>query len=95
MKKIKTGSEKEYKIAIVEADDFLREELEDADYEGETVEELIEAAGRRIMPNFKDILEDHKIRNFIVHDVDYKLDVSLAKKILADYEKAIKNVYSY
>lgn len=95
MKKIKTGSEKEYKVAIVEADDFLREELEDAEYQGETMEELIQAAGRRVMVNFKDILEGHKIRNFIIHDVNYRLDLNLAKKVLADYEKAIKNVYSY
>ncbi|MEK7664012.1 MAG: hypothetical protein AAB340_00985 [Patescibacteria group bacterium] len=95
MKKIVTGSEKEYKIAIIEADDFLLEEMQDAEYRGDTFEEMVESASRRVLPNKDEVLYAHKVRNSLVHDVNYKLDLNLAKKILIHYEKAIKSIYSY
>jgi len=94
MKRIEGGSEKEYKISILEADDLLYKALEEADVQGDTFEELVEHASRRILPNSDDILQAHKIRNLIVHDVNYRLDSNLAKKTLDDYEKAIRNVYT-
>lgn len=93
-KKVAVGSEKEYKLALVEADDFLRKVLEDADYQGDTLEELAEDAGKRVLPNLENILQAHKLRNTVVYDVNYRLDLNLAKKILDDYEKAVKSVSS-
>lgn len=93
--RITIGSEKEYKLAVVHADDFLYQELQDAEFQGSTFEEMVKSAGRRLLPNWQDILQAHKIRNDIVYNVDYKLDINTAKKILDDYEKAIKSIYSY
>ena len=95
LKKVDSGLEKDYKFAILEADEFLKEVLEDADYQGETFEELIKNAGTRMIPNIDDVLQAHKIRDLIVHNVNYMLDLTLAKKMLQDYEKAIKNTYVY
>ena len=44
-----------------------------------------------ILSNFNDILVAHKIRDSIVFDNDYSLDSEFAKKVLTDYEKAIKD----
>lgn len=92
MKGIETGTESEYKVAIIEADEFLYKTLEDKGYDGETFEELIGTAGRKIVPSAEDILSAHNIRNSIVHDSDYKLDLEMAKGILDNYGKAIKNL---
>ena len=92
MKNAASGSEKGYKLAVVEAEEFLYKTLEDAGYEGETFEDLITSAKRRIRFNEKDILVDHTVRNSIVYDVNYRLDATVAKKILADYESLIKNI---
>ncbi|MEK7124502.1 MAG: hypothetical protein AAB877_02360 [Patescibacteria group bacterium] len=89
---IKTESEAEYKIAIVEADDFLYQTLETGGFRGETFEELANDAGRKMISNFQDILEAHQIRNAIVYGQDYDLPLEKAKKILSDYENAIKNI---
>ncbi len=94
-KKIVSESEKEYKLAVLEADEFLLEEMQDAEFRGGSFEEMVEGGGRMIISNWEGILQAHKIRNFIVHNVNYKLDVSLAKKVMDDYEKAIKSIYSY
>jgi len=92
MKNTASGTERGYKLAVVEAEEFLYKTLEDAGYEGETFEDLITSAKRRIRFNEKEILIDHTVRNSIVYDVNYRLDTTVAKKILADYESLIKNI---
>lgn len=92
VQKTESGFESEYKLAIIEADDFLYQTLEDRGYNGETFEELVNSAGKKISPDFKDILEAHNIRNSIIYNSDYKLDLEKARKILSDYENAIKNI---
>lgn len=92
IKRTESGAESDYKFAIVEADDFLYQVLEEAGYEGETFEELAGNAGKKMSNNFKDILEAHAIRNLVVYDLDYKLDLDLAKRMLSSYENAIKNI---
>jgi len=91
IKRIEAGSENGYKLAITEADDFLNQILEEKGSEGETFEELVNSS-KKIIPNFEDVLSAHIIRNSIVHNPDYKLDSENAKKILSDYESAIKNI---
>ncbi len=93
-KKLDSGLEGEYKLAIIEADDFLNETLEERGYEGKDFEEVVKKAGRILQANLDEILEAHKIRNSIVYDPDYKLDVESAKKYLLIYETVIKNTAS-
>ncbi len=92
IKKTESGSEKDYKLSIVEADDLLQEVLREGGYKGEDFEDLVNKIGKKIMPNYEDILQDHEIRNEIVYNLDYNLDLQKAKKILDDYDSAIKNV---
>ena len=94
-KKIITESEKEYKLAMLEADEFLFEEMQDAEFSGGSFEEMLNGDGRRLIQNRDEILEAHKIRNLIVHNTNYSLDVNLAKRMMGEYEKAIKSIYSY
>ncbi len=90
MKKTEGGSESDYKLAIIEADDLLYKTLEDKGYRGETFEQLLSNAEKKIMPSPEEILSAHAIRNSIVYDFDYKLDIEVAKGLLRQYEKAIK-----
>lgn len=94
-KRIETGSEPEYKLAIVEADDFLNEVLEKKAYSGETFEERVRQVEKIQLPNLEEILEMHEIRNSIVYDPDYRLDLDRAGKILNIYETAIKNIEAF
>ncbi len=91
-KSIKSGTESEYKLAIIEADDFLYQVLEEKDFEGDSLEELVQKAGRKRIQHYDDILEAHRVRNAIVYDTSYELDVEMAKKILSNYESAIKSI---
>ncbi|MEK7541156.1 MAG: hypothetical protein AAB529_02925 [Patescibacteria group bacterium] len=91
-KRIESGVESEYKLALIEADDFLNKLLEDRGFKGEKFEELINNAGKIILPNLDEILSAHETRNSIVYNPDYKIDIDQVKKILAVYEAATKNI---
>ena len=91
-KRIESGIESDYKLAIIDADDFLNEVLENRGYEGKDIKESIEKAGELIGPALNDVLNAHEIRNSIVYDADYKLSGDEAKKVLAIYESVINNI---
>jgi len=91
-KRTETGTELDYKLAIIDADDFLREVLENRGYESESFEENIKKAARLIAPIYEEVLAAHKIRNSIVYSPDFKLSIDQAKKVLDTYEAAIKSI---
>lgn len=93
-KRMESGSESDYKLAIIEADDFLTNLLEDRGYEGQDFAESIKNAGKLISPIESQIMSAHEVRNSIVYDSDYKLDLEQAKKILGIYETAVNTVGS-
>ncbi|MBI1866170.1 MAG: hypothetical protein HY005_02900 [Candidatus Staskawiczbacteria bacterium] len=91
-KRTESGAESEYKLALIEADDFLNEMLEDRGFAGKNFEELVNNAGKIILPNIEEVLAAHEIRNSIVYNPDYKIDLDKVKKILAIYEATTKNI---
>lgn len=94
-KKIEIGTDYEYKLAVIEADDLLKDVLEDRGFKGKTLEERIEKVEETQLPNADEVIEAHKTRNSIVYNPDYKLDRDQVKKILNVYEQAIKNIESF
>jgi hypothetical protein len=90
--KIKSDSESEYKLAVIEAEEFFNEVLEEGGYDGDNFEEITKKAGKLLGPILSDILSAHQVRNSIVYDPDYKLTAENAKKVLAVYESAINSV---
>lgn len=92
LSRVEKGTESEYKLAIIEADDFLSETLGKHGYEGKTFEERINKVEKAQLSNAEEILKTHKIRNSIVYDPDYKLDLNTAKKILDVYQQAVQNI---
>ena len=91
-KRAETGAESEYKLALIEADDYLNEMLEDRGFKGENFEELVNNAGKIILPNLDEILSAHEVRNSIVYSPDYKINLDRVRKILTIYETATKNI---
>ena len=90
--KLDTGVEAEYKLAIIEADDFLGELLEERGFLEKSFDESIKKAGKGMLPNLEEILASHEVRNSIVYNPDYKIEAERAKSILAIYESAVTNL---
>lgn len=91
-KRIESGNESDFKLAIIDADDFLAAILDQRGYEGENFDVAVKKAGKLISAILDDVLKAHETRNSIVHNPNFKLSAIEAKKILDTYEIASKNV---
>lgn len=90
--RIEKGAEPEYKLAIIEADDFLNEILETKGYKGKNFEERIERVEKIDLPGREDIIKAHEVRNSVVYDPDFKLDLEQAREAISKYENAIRSL---
>lgn len=90
--RIESGFESEFKLAIIEAEDFLNDVLEERGYEGGDFQERLKIAEKTTTLNLSQILSAHETRNSIVYNPDFKIDSQGAKKILDIYREAINNI---
>jgi hypothetical protein len=88
IRRLESGSESEYKLAIIEADQMLSSALKRMGYEGPTLEERLDKLTSATLPNIEDLYNAHKLRDSIVHDPDYVLTLEEAKKTLEAFEKS-------
>ena len=92
MKRLETGIESEYKLAILEADTILDNTLKRMGFVGETLGERLGNLTSATLSNIEEIERVHKVRNEILHDPDYKISLDETKEILAVYEKALRDL---
>jgi hypothetical protein len=88
-RRLDTGLESEYKLAIIEADSLLDDILKKMGFGGETLGEKLEKLTYVSLSSVDDAREAHKTRNNIVHDPDYRLSLDDAKKTISIYEKSL------
>ena len=91
-KKIAAGTEDDYKLAVIEADNLVDEVLEKMDIKGDTIEDRLKQVDSVILKNIDDVWEAHKVRNNVVHDPDYQLTLERAKETIELYREALKNL---
>ena len=85
-KKVDTGRETEYKLAVIEADSLVNDMLKKSGYSGKTFEEKVKSLSPAILKDKEKLLKAHKNRNQIVADPDFELDAGQTKKILDEYK---------
>lgn len=91
--RLEKGTEDEAKLAILEADEILNETLSKMGYtKEETLGEKLDKVTPDTISNLGEILEAHKIRNNIIHDPDYRLNLIEAQKIISIYGKALRDL---
>jgi hypothetical protein len=77
-----------WKIAIIEADIYLEEVLNEAGYVGVTLGEKLKSANPASFTTLQDAWEAHKIRNEIAHaGGDFILTKRVAQETLVRYER--------
>ncbi len=91
-KRLQLNLEAEAKLAIIEADGLLEEILKNMGYTQKSFEEKLTKLTPEILPNLQEIQMAHKLRDNIVHDPSYRLNLEEAKKVLAIYEKALEEL---
>lgn len=95
MKRLDTGLESEYKLAIIEGDSMLNEALEKRGYLGESLGERLEKVTEATVPNITRVREAHKICNNVIHDPDYRLILEQARKVLVVYGQALHDLHMF
>lgn len=91
-RRILSGIDSDFKLAILEADELLNECLISLGYGTGSLDENIEKLNEDIVKNLKDLKNAHQVRNDIVADPSYKISFEETKKILTVYEKALKDL---
>ena len=91
-KRIESGSKAEYKMAVIEADDALKDTLKKMKYEGEFLEDILKKVNSRVLPSEEKVKKAHEARNKIMHDPDYDLTQEQAKNILNIYHQAFREL---
>ena len=94
-KRLTSGSEYEYKLAIMEVDDLFNSVLLDKGFAGMTFEDRVSQIKKIQLPNPEEVLQAHQERNTVAHDPNYRVTKEHAKKLLEVYEKAIKSIESF
>lgn len=90
--RLKSGQEAEMKLAVIEADKFFDDVLKRIGFFGKDMGERLKKINSSQIANIDGIWQAHKVRNNIVHDVDYKLTISDAEKVIGAYERALKEL---
>ncbi len=91
-KKFDSGTEGDYKMAVIEADNMLEEVMEKMGVEGESLSEKLNKVSPEKLKNLDDVWLAHKVRNNIVYDPDYKVSSEEIKKTIDIYREAFKNL---
>ncbi len=92
VKKVKSKTETDQKLAVIEADNFFDNILKKVGYFGQDMGQRLKQITPSQIKNIDDIWKAHKIRNNIVHDSDYKLNREQAEKSVNAYEKGLKEL---
>ena len=91
-KHINSTREAEWKFAVIEADKLVDEVLKGAGFQGDTMGERLMSIQPGQLTTLQGLWEAHKIRNRLVHDVNYFLRYTEAKRAVGLYEKTLKEL---
>lgn len=91
-KHINSTREAEWKFAVIEADKLVDELLKGAGFQGDTMGDRLMNIQPGQLTTLQNLWEAHKIRNRLVHDVNYFLRYTEAKRAVGLYEKTLKEL---
>ncbi len=88
-KHINSTREAEWKFAVIEADKLVDELLKSAGFQGDTMGDRLMNIQPGQLTTLQNLWEAHKIRNRLVHDTNYFLRYTEAKRAVTLYKKTL------
>jgi len=89
---IESASEAEWKLAVIEADNLVDSLLKSAGFVGDTMGERLTNMEKGQLLSLEGLWEAHKIRNKLVHDVNYFLRYGEAKRAVGLYRQTLEEL---
>lgn len=80
-----------YHLAVLNADKLLDHALKEAGYKGQTMGERLKSA-KQIFSNRNAVWSAHKLRNQIAHETDVRVEFDAARRAIASFKQALKDV---
>ncbi len=91
-KHINSTREAEWKFAVIEADKMADDLLKNSGFPGDTMGDRLMNIQPGQLTTLQGLWEAHKIRNRLVHDTNYFLRYTEAKRAVGLYEKTLKEL---
>lgn len=94
LERIKSGDERDLRLAIIEADGLVDEILKEHGHPGQDMGERMKSIHPSEFENINELWEAHKIRNQLVHETDFHLQIDEYKKIISIYHRVLEELLS-
>lgn len=88
---LKKDQPNSYHIVTLNADKLLDAALKESGYKGQTMGERMRSA-KDVFSNRNAVWSAHKLRNQIAHETDVQVDYNAARRALASFKQALKDV---
>jgi len=86
-KRLENQEEKEFKIAIIEADEMIGDLVRRMGYKGENLGEVFQNVPEAQIESIPKVKKAHEIKNRIVQDEKFAVSLELAKETLGYFEE--------
>lgn len=90
LEKIKSGTEENIKLAVIETDSLIDDLLKEKGITGETMADRLKSISKDELRTLDNLWEAHKLRNKIAHQPHFKLDYGEAKQAFKHYQSVLK-----
>ncbi len=94
-KRLELGSEDEYKMAVLEAEEMLDKVLEKMGYLGKNLKEKVDKLPFTAVSNINGLRDISQTRKRIVYNPDQELSLDEAKRILDIFEQVLKDLQAF
>ncbi len=81
-----------YNMAVVEADKLLDKAMCEMGISGRTMGERLKKCGKEKFTKLNSVWHAHKLRNQIAHEPGFKLEYAEARRTLATFKQALKDL---
>jgi hypothetical protein len=88
IKRLDSGDEANYKLAVIEADKLLDTVLKKLTIPGSTMGERLKAIPVSQLPSIDNVWQVHRLRNHLVHTTEFGLTKNKAKQAMTIYKQA-------
>ncbi len=92
IRRLESPNMADWKLAVIEAEALTEEVLARMGFGGESFGERLKKMRPEQLPSLDNLTKAHQIRNNIVHDPDYRIDIGEASKTIAVYEKSLQEL---
>ncbi len=92
LEKVESDDMDRNKLAVIEADKILDDLLKRIGYKGEDMGERLKQLTSAQASNINELWQAHKLRNQIVHNPDFELTHSQAKRTIEIYQRAMEDL---